>query len=249
MSNTPIIEVQHITKRFKGLTAVKDVSFSIREGAITGMIGPNGAGKSTTFNMICGYYPPTEGKIFFRGQDITDKKAHEYTKMKIARTFQIMKPLKNLSVLENVVASCYFGHAAARSEREARERAMEILEFTGLFDKRHILSKDMGTPDQKRLEMARALATKPELLFLDENMAGLNPAETEAAIELIRQINRSGVTIFLIEHIMQAVVSLCEEVIVLHHGEKIAEGTPEQVMNDPYVMEVYLGTKGGAAHA
>ncbi len=249
MSNTPIIEVQHITKRFKGLTAVKDVSFSIREGAITGMIGPNGAGKSTTFNMICGYYPPTEGKIFFRGQDITDKKAHEYTKMKIARTFQIMKPLKNLSVLENVVASCYFGHAAAKSEREARERAMEILEFTGLFDKRHILSKDMGTPDQKRLEMARALATKPELLFLDENMAGLNPAETEAAIELIRQINRSGVTIFLIEHIMQAVVSLCEEVIVLHHGEKIAEGTPEQVMNDPYVMEVYLGTKGGAAHA
>ena len=114
--NTPIIEVQHITKRFKGLTAVKDVSYSIKEGAITGMIGPNGAGKSTTFNMICGYYPPTEGRIFFRGQDITDKKAYDYTKMKIARTFQIMKPLKNLSVLENVVASCYFGHAAAKSE-------------------------------------------------------------------------------------------------------------------------------------
>ena len=208
MANTPIIEVQHITKRFKGLTAVKDVSFSIREGGITGMIGPNGAGKSTTFNMICGYYPPTEGKIFFRGQDITDKRAHEYTNMKIARTFQIMKPLKNLSVLENVVASCYFGHAAAKNERQARERAMDILQFTGLYEKRHILSKDMGTPDQKRLEMARALATKPELLFLDENMAGLNPAETEAAIELIRQINRSGVTIFLIEHIMQAVVSL-----------------------------------------
>ena len=246
MADSPIIEVQHITKRFKGLTAVRDVSFSIREGAITGMIGPNGAGKSTTFNMICGYYPPTEGRIFYKGQDITDKKAHEYTKMKIARTFQIMKPLKNLSVLENVVASSYFGHAAAKNEREARERAMEILQFTGLFEKRHVLSKDMGTPDQKRLEMARALATKPEMLFLDENMAGLNPAETEAAIQLIRKINESGVTIFLIEHIMQAVVSLCEEVIVLHHGEKIADGTPEQVMNDPYVMEVYLGKKEDA---
>ena len=243
MAESPIIEVQNITKRFKGLTAVKDVSFSIREGGITGMIGPNGAGKSTTFNMICGYYPPTEGRIFYKGEDITDKKAFEYTNMKIARTFQIMKPLKNLSVLDNVVASSYFGHAGAKSVREARERAMEVLQFTGLFE------KDMGTPDQKRLEMARALATKPEMLFLDENMAGLNPAETEEAIRLIRKINESGVTIFLIEHIMQAVVSLCEEVIVLHHGEKIAEGTPEQVMNDPYVMEVYLGMKKEDAHA
>ena len=243
MSELPIIEVSHITKRFKGLTAVKDVSFAIRRGGITGMIGPNGAGKSTTFNMICGYYPPTEGKIFYNGQDITSKKAYEYTNMEVARTFQIMKPLKNLSVLDNVVASAYFGHAAAKNERQAREKAMEVLKFTGLYEKRHVLSKDMGTPDQKRLEMARALATSPKLLFLDENMAGLNPAETEEAIKLIRRINESGVTIFLIEHIMQAVVSLCEEVIVLHHGEKIAEGTPDEVMNDPYVMEVYLGVK------
>lgn len=249
MAESPIIEVQNITKRFKGLTAVKDVSFAIKEGGITGMIGPNGAGKSTTFNMICGYYPPTEGRIFYKGQDITEKKAFEYTNMKIARTFQIMKPLKNLSVFDNVVASSYFGHAGAKSVKEARERAMEVLQFTGLYEKRHVLSKDMGTPDQKRLEMARALATKPEMLFLDENMAGLNPAETEEAIRLIRKINETGVTILLIEHIMQAVVSLCEEVIVLHHGEKIAEGTPEQVMNDPYVMEVYLGTKEGDAHA
>lgn len=243
MAEQGIIEVQHITKRFKGLTAVKDVSFSVEKGKITGMIGPNGAGKSTTFNMICGYYPPTEGKIFYKGVDITNKPAYEYTKMGIARTFQIMKPLKNLTVLDNVIASSYFGTAPAKNQREAREKALEVLQFTGLYEKRNILSKDMGTPDQKRLEMARALATNPEMLFLDENMAGLNPTETEEAIELIRRINESGVTIFLIEHIMKAVVSLCEKVIVLHHGEKIAVGTPEQVMNDPYVMEVYLGKK------
>ncbi len=243
MAEKPIIEVCGITKRFKGITAVNDVSFQVEKGSITGMIGPNGAGKSTTFNMICGYYPPTEGKIYYNGEDITSKRAYEYTNMKIARTFQIMKPLKNLSVLDNVIAASYFGHAAAKNKDEARERAMEVLKFTGLYEKRHVLSKDMGTPDQKRLEMARALATKPEVLFLDENMAGLNPTETEEAIALIRKINESGVTILLIEHIMKAVVSLCEKVIVLHHGEKIAEGTPEEVMNDPVVMEVYLGTK------
>ena len=191
MAESPIIEVQNITKRFKGLTAVKDVSFSIREGGITGMIGPNGAGKSTTFNMICGYYPPTEGRIFYKGEDITDKKAFEYTNMKIARTFQIMKPLKNLSVLDNVVASSYFGHAGAKSVREARERAMEVLQFTGLFEKRHVLSKDMGTPDQKRLEMARALATKPEMLFLDENMAGARRSSCSTTAKRSRKARRS----------------------------------------------------------
>ena len=243
MSN--MIEVENISKSFKGLKAVSNVSFFVEEGKITGMIGPNGAGKSTTFNMICGYYPPTSGIIKYKGEDITEKRAYEFADMGIARTFQIMKPLGNLSVLDNVASSAFFGRHKAKSMRQAREIASEILEFTGLISKKNVLAREMGTPDQKRLEMARALATKPDMLFLDEVMAGLNPAETEAAIDLIKRINSGGVTIFLIEHIMKAVVSLCEKVIVLHHGEKIAEGTPSQVMNDSYVMEVYLG-KGGA---
>ena len=244
-----IIEVQGITKSFRGLKAVSDVSFTVEEGAITGMIGPNGAGKSTTFNMICGYYPPTSGTILYRGENITGKRAYEYADMGIARTFQIMKPLGNLTVLDNVASCAFFGRYKAKNLKQAREIARETLEFTGLYAKRNVLAREMGTPDQKRLEMARALATRPQMLFLDEVMAGLNPAETEDAIALIRRINDNGVTIFLIEHIMKAVVSLCEKVIVLHHGEKIATGTPEQVMNDPYVMEVYLGKKKEEQHA
>lgn len=243
--SAPIIEVNELTKSFKGLKAVSNVSLTVEEKKITGMIGPNGAGKSTTFNMICGFYPPTSGRIKYMGQDITGKRAYEFADMGIARTFQIMKPLGNLTVLDNVASSAFFGRYKAKNLKEAREIAAKTLEFTGLYAKRNVLAREMGTPDQKRLEMARALATKPDMLFLDEVMAGLNPTETEDAIALIRRINDDGVTIFLIEHIMKAVVSLCSKVIVLHHGEKIAEGTPEQVMNDPYVMEVYLG-RGGA---
>ena len=244
-----LLEAKNLGISFGGLRAVDDFNIKIEKGSLYGLIGPNGAGKTTVFNMVSGVYRPTEGRVFYKGKDITFLPSHAYSKLGIGRTFQIMKPLKNLSVLDNVTAAAYFGHAGAKSEKEAKERAMEVLHFTGLYEKRHVISKDMGTPDQKRLEMARALATKPEVLFLDENMAGLNPAETEEAIQLIRKINESGVTILLIEHIMKAVVSLCEKVIVLHHGEKIAEGTPEQVMNDPYVMEVYLGTKKEGASA
>ena len=237
---TELLEIKKLTKNFHGLKAVSDVSFTVEKGSITGMIGSNGAGKTTVFNMISGVLTPTSGSIIYQGKDITGTKACKYTGMGIARTFQIMKPLRNMTVLDNVVSGAIFGrkHLGAA---EARDYASEILEFTGLYEKKDLYPKDMGTPYKKRLEVARALATDPELLLLDEVMAGLNPTETDEAVELFQKINDQGTTILLIEHIMRSVASLCQKVVVMHHGEKITEGTPEQVMNDPYVIEIYLG--------
>lgn len=235
-----LLEIKNLTKNFHGLKAVSDVSFTVEKGSITGMIGSNGAGKTTVFNMISGVLTPTSGSIIYQGKDITRTKACKYTGMGIARTFQIMKPLRNMTVLDNVVSGAIFGRKQLNAV-QAREYAAEILEFTGLYDKKDLYPKDMGTPYKKRLEVARALATDPELLLLDEVMAGLNPTETDEAVELFQKINEQGTTILLIEHIMRAVASLCQKVVVMHHGEKITEGTPEQVMNDPYVIEIYLG--------
>lgn len=237
---TELLEIKNLTKNFHGLKAVSDVSFTVEKGSITGMIGSNGAGKTTVFNMISGVLTPTSGSIIYQGKDITGTKACKYTGMGIARTFQIMKPLRNMTVLDNVVSGAIFGRKQLNAV-QAREYAAEILEFTGLYDKKDLYPKDMGTPYKKRLEVARALATDPELLLLDEVMAGLNPTETDEAVELFQKINEQGTTILLIEHIMRAVASLCQKVVVMHHGEKITEGTPEQVMNDPYVIEIYLG--------
>lgn len=236
-----LLEIKNLSKNFHGLKAVSDVSFTVEKGSITGMIGSNGAGKTTVFNMISGVLTPSSGSIIYQGKDITGTKACKYTGMGIARTFQIMKPLRNMTVLDNVVSGAIFGRKHLGTA-EARDYAAEILEFTGLYDKKDLYPKDMGTPYKKRLEVARALATDPELLLLlDEVMAGLNPTETDEAVELFRKINDQGTTILLIEHIMRAVASLCQKVVVMHHGEKITEGTPEQVMNDPYVIEIYLG--------
>ena len=239
MSN--ILEIQNLTKNFRGLKAVNNVSFTVEEGCITGMIGSNGAGKTTVFNMISGVLVPSDGKIIYKGQDITGTKAHKYSGMGIPRTFQIMKPLRNMTVLENVISGAMFGRKVLKNAKEAREYAEEILQFTGMYEKKDLYPMDMGTPFKKRLEVARALATDPDLLLLDEVMAGLNPTETDEAVELFRKINDQGTTILLIEHVMRAVTNLCKKVVVMHHGEKITEGTPEEVMNDPYVIEIYLG--------
>lgn len=236
-----LLEIHNLSKNFRGLKAVSDVSFTVEKGKITGMIGSNGAGKTTVFNMISGQLVPSSGNIIYKGNDITGTKTYRYSDMGIARTFQIMKPLRNMSVLDNVISGAMFGRKHLSNAKEARDYALEILEFTGLYERKDLYPKDMGTPYKKRLEVARALATDPELLLLDEVMAGLNPTETDEAVELFQKINDNGTTILLIEHIMRAVASLCEKVVVMHHGQKIAEGTPQQVMNDPYVIEIYLG--------
>lgn len=236
-----ILEIKGLSKNFKGLKAVSDVSFSVEEGKITGLIGSNGAGKTTLFNMVSGVFPPSSGQVIYKGSDITGMPPHKYSGIGIARTFQIMKPLAHMTVLENVASGAMYGRKQCKNLKQAREYAEEILDLTGLYEKREWLPGNMGTPFKKRLEVARALATDPDLLLLDEVMAGLNPTETDEAIELFQKINEKGTTILLIEHVMRAVANLCQKVVVMHHGEKIAEGTPEQVMNDPYVVEIYLG--------
>lgn len=236
-----ILEISGLSKSFHGLQAVNDVSFTVREGSITGIIGSNGAGKTTVFNMISGVLVPTAGKIIYKGKDITGMPSYTYAGMGIARTFQIMKPLRHMTVLDNVVSGAMFGRKNFASAKEATEYAKEILQFTNLYERRNWLPGELGTPVKKRLEVARALATDPDLLLLDEVMAGLNTTEVDEAVELFRKINERGTTILLIEHIMHAVANLCEEVVMMHHGEKVIEGTPEEVMNDPYVIEIYIG--------
>ena len=239
-SESPLVmKIKNMGKNFGGVKAVKNVDVDVQAGKITGLIGPNGAGKTTFFNLISGILRPDSGEVIYNGADITAlTPAHKVCRRGIGRTFQIVKPFGNISVLENVMIGA-FAHVS--SEREAREIALAVLDFIGLYPKRNQLGKSLTLGDRKRLELGRALATKPRLLLLDEIMAGLNPTEIEEAISLIQKIKKLGITIILIEHVMQAVMNLSDHVIILHHGEKIAEGPPRQIATDEKVIKAYLG--------
>lgn len=234
-----LLKASKVTKQFAGLTAVDAVDLEINEGEIIGLIGPNGAGKTTFFNSITGFYPATYGTVWFNGEFITKKSTDQNCKAGMARTFQIVQPFGQLTALENVMVGA-FNHLSKYSEAE--DLAREMLEFVGMQDKINSIVADLNIGDQRKLEMARALATKPKLLLLDEVMAGLTPTEIESVIELVEKIRQSGVTILMIEHIMAALMKLSDRVIVLDHGKLIASGTPNEIANNERVIESYLGS-------
>jgi branched-chain amino acid transport system ATP-binding protein len=233
-----LLRVNKVSRFFGGLAAVKDVSFEISKGDIVGLIGPNGAGKTTLFNVVNGFYAPSRGEVLFKGERISGLKPHQICRRGMARTFQVVKPLQRMSVLDNVIASAFL---RARDRNHAEEIAVETLQFTGLAADSNVISKGLPLGKRKRLEIARALATQPELLLLDESFAGLNPSELDESIGIIRRIKERGVTIFIIEHHMKVIMSISDRIVVLSYGEKLAEGTPVEIGRNPQVIEAYLG--------
>ena len=235
------LAVEGLTKFFGGLAAVYQVGFTIQEGEIIGLIGPNGSGKTTVLNLITGFLKPNDGRVTLAGKDVTGLPPHRMCQNGVARTFQLTKSFPCCTVLQNVMIARTYGRDPAPNLRVAADEAMDILGVVGLADKANFLARDLTLMERKMLELARALAARPRLLLLDELMAGLNPAETEETMQLIRKIRDSGITILVVEHIVKAICGLSDRVIVLNMGRKIAEGTPQEIVCDPQVIEVYLG--------
>lgn len=244
MSNgNAALSVEDVTKSFGGLVAVSHVSLQVKEGMIVGLIGANGAGKTTLFNIISGKLKPEEGRIVFYGRDTARYTVNKICKLGIGRTFQIVQPFGDLTVLENTTVGAL---VRTRDVEKAKRNAYKVLELLEFADKAHVLGAELGLQYMKRMEIARALATEPKLLLLDEVMAGLNPAATEAMVEIIRKINKAGVTVLIIEHIMKAIMALSEKIYVMNQGNIIAEGLPDEVANDPEVIRSYLGERKNA---
>ncbi|MCL5022385.1 MAG: ABC transporter ATP-binding protein [Nitrospirae bacterium] len=228
---------------FGGLAALSDVSFGLRKGEILGLIGPNGAGKTTMFNVVNGFYHPSRGEVFFKGGKISGLRPHQVCKRGIGRTFQVVKPLQRMSALDNVIASAFL---RVKGKGRAEEIAAETMRFVGLYDDRNVISKGLPLGKRKKLEIARALATQPELLLLDESFAGLNSAELDESIGIIQKIKARGITIMIIEHHMKVIMSISDRIVVLNYGEKIAEGSPLEIAHNPLVVEAYLGEEQSA---
>ncbi len=239
-----VLDAKHLNKTFGGLQAVSDLTFSVRQGEILGLIGPNGAGKTTTFNLIAGFYAPDSGEVLLEGQNVVGLTADRICKRGLCRTFQVARPFGNLTVLENAMigAFCHTGHV-----QEARDKALQWLEFVELHTRRSDLARNLTTIDQRRLELARALSTHPKVLLMDETMAGLTPSEIDVAIGLIGKVRSSGVSVVVVEHVMRAIMSISDRIVVLDGGQQIAEGTPDEICRNEIVIRAYLGE--GYRHA